>query len=569
MRSLMNESEDNGIENSQRLDQSSSSNVLFLTQPPQPKINQVVISARAHVSQSPIDKFSLQDLKTEAYHMEVARSDFQKQLFQSVFGVKSYVNSIKEDLKTMKMKPKNAPQIKLEIEKKRQEIDKLIEQMKSGFEQIGKELKKEMGEVNIEMGYHRQELADILGFEDQVKGFDLEFMTDESIDFLDIYAQFLGDEEYCKMKENYEKALATMHDINTLEMERFRMNEPITYEDLLNQYGQQIILRFQAVHDSYLKQGKSREKYMERITLEFRDERTVNKSDIELLDSYFEHKRWFKQKSKALFRDWERDKKELKDKTVKLIEQEVEENKQKLMKELELYKVENQKEQKNKVLDEKRKEYEDKIKIIREIEFEKKRQEEDEKRQKEEIQRKRAEESKQVAVQYKQEKIQEKQQMSKQEKEREEEEKRILQEKLKENKEKVDLIQQKELEKVEEKHKLIQQKAMANRLQQERLDKAVEKYSFRPQVEADQDRLIKETAAREIRKITIRDNADQVNLFQNPGYTIDGLMKDIRYKVSTALAEAGLQNTSYGQQVLKGLASGGIQPRSDMLGNKY
>ena len=41
----------------------------------------------------------------------------------------------------------------------------------------------------------------------------------------------------------------------------------------------------------------------------------------------------------------------------------------------------------------------------------------------------------------------------------------------------------------------------------------------------------------------------------NPGYSIDGLMKDIRYKVSTALAEAGLQNTTYGLEVLRGLSN--------------
>lgn len=64
--------------------------------------------------------------------------------------------------------------------------------MKEGFIEVGKELKREMTEVNIELGFQREELAEILGFEDQVKGFDLEFMTDESIDFLDIYAQFLG-----------------------------------------------------------------------------------------------------------------------------------------------------------------------------------------------------------------------------------------------------------------------------------------------------------------------------------------------------------------------------------------
>jgi hypothetical protein len=51
---------------------------------------------------------------------------------------------------------------------------------------------------------------------------------------------------------------------------------------------------------------------------------------------------------------------------------------------------------------------------------------------------------------------------------------------------------------------------------------------------------VQETAAREIRKITVRDAADQVELFKNPGYSIDGLMKDIRFKVSTTLAEAGL-----------------------------
>jgi hypothetical protein len=44
-------------------------------------------------------------------------------------------------------------------------------------------------------------------------------------------------------------------------------------------------------------------------------------------------------------------------------------------------------------------------------------------------------------------------------------------------------------------------------------------------------------------------------------------MKDIRYKVSTALAEAGLHNTAYGKEVLKGLGSHGA--RNDMIGNNY
>ena len=49
------------------------------------------------------------------------------------------------------------------------------------------------------------------------------------------------------------------------------------------------------------------------------------------------------------------------------------------------------------------------------------------------------------------------------------------------------------------------------------------------------------------------DNGDTVKMFQNHGYTIDGLMKDIRYKVNACLTEAGLAGTSYGKEVLRGI----------------
>jgi hypothetical protein len=43
-------------------------------------------------------------------------------------------------------------------------------------------------------------------------------------------------------------------------------------------------------------------------------------------------------------------------------------------------------------------------------------------------------------------------------------------------------------------------------------------------------------------------------------------MKDIRFKVGTVLAEAGLSNTAYGKEVLRGLNAGGISMRTDMKG---
>lgn len=90
------------------------------------------------------------------------------------------------------------------------------------------------------MGQSRHALQEVLGFEDAVKGFDLELVTEDNIDALDIYAEFLG-EEYFKMKENYQKAVNTMNEIFMLESERARMSAPIEYDQLVEQYDANIV----------------------------------------------------------------------------------------------------------------------------------------------------------------------------------------------------------------------------------------------------------------------------------------------------------------------------------------
>jgi hypothetical protein len=135
------------------------------------------------------------------------------------------------------------------------------------------------------------------------------------------------------MKESFQKAIATMCELFMLENDRARMQAPISYEELCELFGSGAVERAAAIHDTYVVQGgKSREKYMARLALEFRE---LAKADLDLLDSYLEHKRWFRTRTKALFRDWERDKRELRDKTVKMIEDEVEETKARIMKDLE------------------------------------------------------------------------------------------------------------------------------------------------------------------------------------------------------------------------------------------
>ena len=64
---------------------------------------------------------------------------------------------------------------------------------------------------------------------------------------------------------------------------------------------------------------------MERVELEFRLDGDLSKQDLQELDTFYQHKRWLKQKEKALLRDWQREKIELREKTVKLIEEQVEE----------------------------------------------------------------------------------------------------------------------------------------------------------------------------------------------------------------------------------------------------
>ena len=90
------------------------------------------------------------------------------------------------------MKPSSKDKINEGIHVKRKAIDRIIRDMKEGFKEIGNELKKELNEATIELNWHREDITDVLGFEDSVKGFDMEFMTDDTIDFLDVYADFLG-----------------------------------------------------------------------------------------------------------------------------------------------------------------------------------------------------------------------------------------------------------------------------------------------------------------------------------------------------------------------------------------
>lgn len=128
---------------------------------------------------------------------------------------------------------------------------------------------------------------------------------------------------------------------------------------------------------------------MQRIELEFQND-NLAKSDIELIDSYLEHKRFQKQKQKALRRDLQRDRINLKEKTVAMIEQQVEEQKLKLQKDIEIMHLEGKKQGLHEKLNEQKQDYEHKMKVIEEIKLQKQRQQEQQSMLKEAMLRKHA-----------------------------------------------------------------------------------------------------------------------------------------------------------------------------------
>ena len=90
-----------------------------------------------------------------------------------------------------------------------------------------------------------------------------------------------------------------------------------------------------------------------------------------------------------------------------------------------------------------------------------------------------------------------------------------------------------------------------------RLNEIIENYKCRPKVEADEKRLNAITENLENRYHSINKKTDldeKVELFSHNGFTVEQLMKDFRYKVSSALYEAGLSNRLATQDALRNIS---------------
>ena len=142
------------------------------------------------------------------------------------------------------------------------------------------------------------------------------------------------------------------------------------------------------------------------------------------------------------------------------------------------------------------------------------------------------------------------------------EKQRKNQERVKNNKDKVierqAVQEQKILDRLDEQEYKLQQKEE----DQYRINKAISQYSHIPKVEIDSERVKQATKSKIAKKVQF-DKSDKINLFPQTGFTADNLMKDMRYRLSSMLNEAGLHNSEYGKRILQ--AAPHIQPRKDTI----
>lgn len=117
--------------------------------------------------------------------------------------------------------------------------------------------------------------------------------------------------------------------------------------------------------------------------------------------------------------------------------------------------------------------------------------------------------------------------------------------KIMENQPKVRERQSVQRKKIEKKVEMRDYKEKEKQLNEERINKAIEQYPFRPQVEFSEERLNAPTEAQIKRKQTQYDMADKIELTKMTGYSVNQLMGDMRFRLNTALQEAGLAQTDY------------------------
>lgn len=108
-------------------------------------------------------------------------------------------------------------------------------------------MKNEQSKLQVEISEMKKSISEVFEFKDMVRGFDVRDI-DDPFDQLDIYKDFLGDEEYHKVAQNYQKTIETMDLVFQAELQRLKVLSDLN-EDLNERNLTGIVEKFEYIYD--------------------------------------------------------------------------------------------------------------------------------------------------------------------------------------------------------------------------------------------------------------------------------------------------------------------------------
>lgn len=219
------------------------------------------------------------------------------------------MTALANEAKNLKLNPRKAETIRERIRTKKVEVKSLLQDVSMTLQEVGKQLKTEQSHLQHEISHQKNAISEVFDFSDAVKGFDVRDL-ESPLDQIDVYKDFLGEDEFRRVHETYSKTIQTLDLVYQTELERIKLPDQLQ-EDLELRNLQQHLDKFEYIYE--ICQGKGREQYMQRLHLEFK---SLSRVDLDVLDRYVTQRRFAKQKEKAVMREWRKEKQDLKHRTV-------------------------------------------------------------------------------------------------------------------------------------------------------------------------------------------------------------------------------------------------------------
>lgn len=331
-------------------------------------------------------------------------------------------------------------------------------------------------------------------------------------------------------------------------------------KEVVNPWPEAAASRFEHIHRTYVKGGKPRERYFERLLLEFP---TLTREDLDAEDRVVEAIRWAHKSRKNIQLDWERHRKALQASGEAMLTAEIEKLQEKANRDAEFIEQEQKLARINQEYTARNAEYQAKVAAQSQAQRAKEVQEQAEaelqSKARQEYERKR----KETAAAYQQRKTREQELLRRAKLAQEAKEAERKRTEIERNRGKVQAKRESEMRKIQQNLEQKAQKTEAVESSKARIESAIAAYSHIPKVDLDPARVQQPTQSK-LAKKAIRDQSDAVILFKQTGFTAESLMKDMRYRLSAALNEAGLAGTEYGKRMIRE-APPAVKPRSDML----